>query len=210
MPNYTEIGGVNIFPPSGLSYNDSFFTKESKEKQQEKVYWIYASRQKPSIDTQLQLIAHLFEARIENKEPINDNYWTVVSYYNSLKDVGKIRNKVGDEIIGNTRNLQKRLWGNDNPWNYNHKFLEDRVEELTARVESSKIKTVLKQLENGFEIVEREGYRNVKSNVIDLVLATNMFSVGIDISRLNLMLVNGMPKEHCRIHSGIKPSRKES
>jgi hypothetical protein len=189
---------VNIFPPSGLSYSDSFFAKESKEQSRRK-YIGFMPVGKTAIDTQLQVIAHLLEARIEIKEPINDNYWTVVSYYNSLKDVGKIRNKVGDEIITNTRTLQKRLWGTDNPWNYNHKFLEDRTEELTARVESSKIKTVLKQLENSVELIERVSdkgvaYKAVKSDVIDLVLATNMFSVGIDIGRLNLMLINGMPK----------------
>lgn len=189
---------VNIFPPSGLNYSDSFFAKESKEKSRRK-YIGFMPVGKTAIDTQLQVIAHLLEARIENKEPINDNYWTIVSYYNSLKDVGKIRNKVGDEIISNTRTLQKRLWGTGNPWTYNHKFLEDRTEELTARVESSKIKTILKQLENIVELVDRVSekgvsYKAIKSDVIDLVLATNMFSVGIDIGRLNLMFINGMPK----------------
>ena len=108
------------------------------------------------------MIAHLLEARIENKEPINDNYWTVVSYYNSLKDVGKIRNKVGDEIIVNTATLQSRLFGRSNAWTYNHFGLEDRTEELTARVESSKIKTVLKQLENSVELIERVSEREMK------------------------------------------------
>ncbi len=189
---------VNTFPPSGLSYSDSFFAKESKEKSRRK-YIGFMPVGKTAIDSQLQVIAHLLEARIESKEPINDNYWTVVSYYNSLKDVGKIRNKVGDEIIVNTATLQSRLFGRSNAWTYNHFGLEDRTEELTARVESSKIKTVLKQLENSVELVDRVSdkgvtYKAVKSDVIDLVLATNMFSVGIDIGRLNLMLINGMPK----------------
>jgi hypothetical protein len=189
---------VNIFPPSGLNYNDSFFAKESKEKSRRK-YIGFMPVGKTAIDTQLQVIAHLLEARIENKEPINDNYWTLVSYYNSLKEIGKIRNKVGDEIIVNTATLQSRLFGRSNPWTYNHLGLEDRTEELTARVESSKIKTVLKQLENCVELVEKVSdkgvlYKAVKPDVIDLVLATNMFSVGIDIGRLNLMLINGMPK----------------
>ena len=189
---------VNIFPPSGLTYSDSFFAKESKVASKRK-YIGFMPVGKTAIDTQLQLIAHLLEARIENTEPLSDDYWTLVSYYNSLKDVGKIRNKVGDEIIVNTATLQARLFGRNNKWTYNHFGLEDRTEELTARVESSKIKAVLKQLENEFEVVEIENkkgikYQAVKSSTIDLVLATNMFSVGIDIGRLNLMLINGMPK----------------
>lgn len=189
---------VNIFPPSGLTYSDSFFAKESKVASKRK-YIGFMPVGKTAIDTQLQLIAHLLEARIENAEPLSDDYWTLVSYYNSLKDVGKIRNKVGDEIIVNTATLQARLFGRNNKYIFNHYGIEDRTEELTARVESSKIKAVLKQLENKFELVERETkkevkYKAVNSSVIDLVLATNMFSVGIDIGRLNLMLINGMPK----------------
>lgn len=188
---------VNVFPPSGISYNDSFFARESKEKSRRK-YIGFMPVGKTSIDTQLHIIAHLLVARIESGEPIDDDYWTIVSYYNSLKDVGKIRNKVGDEVLYNTKQLQARVLGN-NSYAYNHFGLEDRTEELTARVDSSKIKSVLKQLEYNFEFVDRmsksgEKYKSVNSSVIDLVLATNMFSVGIDISRLNVMLMNGMPK----------------
>ncbi len=188
---------VNIFPPSGLSYDDSFFARESKAKSRRK-YIGFMPVGKTSIDTQLYILAHLLVARIETGEPFDDNYWTIVSYYNSLKDVGKIRNKIGDEVLYNTKQLQARVLGN-NSYSYNHFGLEDRTEELTARVDSSKIKTVLKQLENSFELIDRtsksgEKYKYVNSSVIDLVLATNMFSVGIDIGRLNVMLMNGMPK----------------
>ena len=188
---------VNVFPPSGLSYDDSFFARESKAKSRRK-YIGFMPVGKTSIDTQLYILAHLLVARIEKGESFDDNYWTIVSYYNSLKDVGKIRNKIGDEVLYNTKQLQARVLGN-NSYSYNHFGLEDRTEELTARVDSSKIKTVLKQLEHSFELVDRtsksgEKYKSVNSSVIDLVLATNMFSVGIDISRLNVMLMNGMPK----------------
>lgn len=184
---------VNIFPPSGLSYSDSFFAKESKSTSKRK-YIGFMPVGKTAIDTQLQLLAHLLEARIENNEPINDNYWTVVTYFNSLRDVGKIYNKIGDEILSNTRSLQTRLFGRNNPWTYNHFGLQSRTEELTSRIPSSKIKAVLKQLENKFALIDNGDYKNVSSDVIDLVLTTNMFSVGIHVGRLNLMLINGMPK----------------
>lgn len=199
---------VNVFPPSGLSYDDSFFAKVSKTESNRR-YLGFMPTGKSSIDTQLQLIANLFVARLEvyktlilNEKKdykIFDKYWTIVSYYNSLKDVGKIHNKVGDEISGFTKALQKKLFG-DKPFeNFNYEYLYNRDEELTSRIDSSKIKQTLKRLEeNTFDqdtIQKKEnGGTYVKTGIIDLVLATNMISVGIDIDRFNIMLINSQPK----------------
>ena len=59
---------------------------------------------KTTIDTQLQILAHLLISRLEvyvdsETKGIVNNYWTFVSYYNSLRDVGRINNKVGDEMM---------------------------------------------------------------------------------------------------------------
>lgn len=194
---------VNIFPPSGINHNDSFFSRESTESKRS--YIGFMPTGKTSIDTQLQLLAHLFVARLEvyrNKETTGfaDNYWTIVSYYNSLKDVGKIFNKVGDEVSNFTSTLQYRLEDLFNPiddYIFNFAGISSRTEELTSRVESSRIKSILKELELPFDekniVTSDKGYRYL-NDVVDFVLATNMISVGIDISRLNLMLINGMPK----------------
>ncbi|OBX21584.1 helicase-like protein [Gelidibacter algens] len=194
---------VNIFPPSGINHNDSFFSRESTESKRR--YIGFMATGKTSIDTQLQLLAHLFVSRLEvyrNKETTEfaNNYWTIVSYYNSLKDVGKIFNKVGDEVTNFTSTLQYRLEDLFNPiddFNFNYMGISSRTEELTSRVESSRIKAVLKELELPFEekniVTTDKGFRYL-NDVVDFVLATNMISVGIDISRLNLMLINGMPK----------------
>lgn len=194
---------VNIFPPSGINHNDSFFSRESKESKRR--YIGFMPTGKTSIDTQLQLLAHLFVARLEvyrNRETKSfaDNYWTIVSYYNSLKDVGKIFNKVGDEVSNFTSTLQYRLEDLFNPiddYRFNFAGISLRTEELTSRVESSRIKSILKELELPFDekniVTSDKGYKYLK-DVVDFVLATNMISVGIDISRLNVMLINGMPK----------------
>ena len=198
---------VNIFPPNGLSYADSFFAKEAKSASKRR-YIGFLPTGKSSIDTQLQLLAHLFVSRLEAyklliKEGDNDydtfdKYWTIVSYYNSLKDVGKIHNKVGDEISNFTSTLQQRLFGNDPNQAFNYSYLYNRDEELTSRIESAKIKQTLKRLEeNTFTygtIVTPKSGRTYVQNIIDLVLATNMISVGIDIDRFNIMLINGQPR----------------
>lgn len=199
---------VNVFPPSGLSSDDSFFAKVSKTESNRR-YIGFIPTGKSSIDTQLQIFANLFVARLEAYKAlisggkkdfkIFDKYWTLVSYYNSLKDVGKIHNKVGDEISTFTSTLQTKLFGNDPKDKFNYSYLYNRDEELTSRIDSSKIKQTLKRLEeNTFDSdtiqTSENGNTYVKTGVIDLVLATNMISVGIDIDRFNIMLINSQPK----------------
>jgi ATP-dependent helicase YprA (DUF1998 family) len=56
--------------------------------------------------------------------------------------------------------------------------------ELTSRVRSSDIPRYLKDLERAWNDPDH----------VDIVLASNMISVGMDVSRLGLMVVNGQPK----------------
>jgi superfamily II DNA or RNA helicase len=55
--------------------------------------------------------------------------------------------------------------------------------ELTSRVPSDEIPDILERLE-----------RRYPAQDVSVVLATNMLSVGVDIPRLGLMVVNGQPK----------------
>lgn len=186
---------VNIFPPQGLSATDNFFSQTTDESKRLHVGFMPTG--KTMLDTQAnQVIPNLLLARVLLKGQISDedfsNYWTLVSYYNSLKSVGKIYNKVGGEITDTLRQLHNQL--NLSHLAYNFYGLTDRTQELTSRVESSKIKSVLKELEAGFNLHEGENNRKYVHDTVDLVLASNMFSVGIDIGRLNVILMNGQPK----------------
>ena len=195
---------VNVFPPSGIDFRDSFFARQSDKSKRRYIGFLPTG--KTSVDTQLQILAHLLVARIEvyfdtDLNSSMNNYWTLVSYYNSLKDLGRAFNKVGDEISTFTSSLQNRLLsilGRDpGPINFNHKNLYERTKELTSRIESNKIKSTLNEIEKKFnnDLISHfeSGYTYIE-DVVDLVLATNMISVGIDIGRLNIMLMNGMPK----------------
>jgi hypothetical protein len=190
---------VNIFPPAGLNYDDSFFAREDKNKGRRKYIGLVPTG-KTTTDTQLQILAHLITARLEvynNFQEQTDNYWTIVSYYNSLKDVGKISNKIGDEVSTFTELLQIRLLGENPELTFNFFNIISRTRELTSREESHKIKSILNDLGNQFKksaIEKSERGNTYIRNIVDLVLATNMISVGIDIARLNVMLINGMPR----------------
>ena len=196
---------VNIFPPTGITQNDSFFAREDSEKSKRR-YLGFMPTGKTAIDTQLQLLAHLLVARLEvfvdkDTKGSANNYWSLVSYYNSLRDVGRTNNKVGDEITTYTGFLQNRLStifpGYIDDYKYNFLGIYARTKELTSRIPSEKIKETLSDIEKEFtesSFTKDEKGRMYLNDVVDLVLATNMISVGIDISRLNIMLLNGMPK----------------
>ena len=68
-------------------------------------------------------------------------------------------------------------------------FFQDRknfseVVELTSRVSTDKVAEARRRLEAPFHKIER----------VDCAIATNMVSVGLDIQRLGLMVVQGQPR----------------
>ena len=70
------------------------------------------------------------------------------------------------------------------------------TEELTSRKKSGEIPQVLRKLGDGIENSPPPKDGNSDENQpIDLLLATNMLSVGVDIPRLGAMVVNGQPKQ---------------
>ncbi|MCO5287299.1 MAG: helicase [Chitinophagaceae bacterium] len=195
---------LNVFPAPGISYKDNFFsfiTEESKRK-----HIGFFPTGKTSVDSQIQLLAHLLLARIflfrllklnsSEEEAIEkiDHYWTIVSFYNSLKDVGKIYNKVPAEIISLLKMLHFRFKDSLPAYSFNFQNLPSRTRELTSRVPSNSIKSLLNEMEHQFSLRKTANNNTFVADTVDLVLASNMFSVGIDIKRLNVMLMNGQPR----------------
>jgi hypothetical protein len=198
---------LNIFPAPGITYDDNFFSYVSKDTLRRHVGFMPTG--KTSLDSQIQLIAHLLFARVElyknlkhssqklSDEEIKDlitYYWTVVSYYNSLKDVGKTYNKIGAEILTLLKLLHNRHGISKLYFGFNYMGLPNRTRELTSRVESQKIKSLLNELNEDFGLRKDDIGNTYIDKTVDLVLASNMFSVGIDIKRLNVMLMNGQPR----------------
>lgn len=105
-----------------------------------------------------------------------DKYWTLVGYFNSLRELGSASIIMQDDVTHSIQLISERR--EEKPRRL------DPPTELTSRVKSDEIKDKLKELE-----LDRNS-----GAAADIVLASNMISVGMDISRLGLMLVNGQPK----------------
>jgi len=181
---------ISIFPPFALDTKDNFFS-QTEEKSLRRYIGIMPTGKNFTM-TQLKMLAVLLYARLdvwqnsnERIKESSDNFWTIISYFNSLKDVGKMANKIGSDLRDNTlKQLHNRLL-NSTVANYRRlKF----AQELTSRITSERIKDTLDRLNIQFE----NDIENTKA--VDLVLATNMISVGLDVQRLGVMLVNGMPR----------------
>jgi hypothetical protein len=200
---------VAVFPPAGINYDDAYFAFNTEKSKRRHIGLMPTG--KTGLDTQLQLTALLLFARSELLRDLRralpadadqqaqalrelDNYWTLVVYYNSLRDVGKMYNKVGAEVFTQLRLLHQRFGLATPAYDWSYRGLTGRTRELTSRVESGKIKDALNELGHPLALRQDEQGRTRVEEGIDLVLASNMLSVGIDISRLNLMLMSGQPR----------------
>jgi ATP-dependent helicase YprA (DUF1998 family) len=209
---------LNIFPSIGMTYNDNFFSYVNTTKSTRK-HIGFMPTGKTATNTQLRLIELLLLARIQllqycletekmTKEEASDlinNFWSIVSFYNSKRDLGKTWSKISVEITNAIVSLHKKYGLDYKKYNFNTKFA-DRGKELSAREESDRIKRSLDDLERKLILTENEDGYYVVNNVVDLIFATNMFSVGIDIERLNVMLMNGQPKniaEYIQVSSRV-------
>lgn len=196
---------LNVFPPMGATYDDNFFSYVSKDSKRKHIGFMPTG--KTALNSQIRILGNLLLARVKlfqffrEKENLSledikkheNNFWTIVSFYNSLRDVGKIYNKVPAEITDFLKLLHNRYKFDKQTYGFNYFGLSSRTKELTSRIESNSIKNLLNELEQPFDLIAKDGWTFVQ-NSVDLVLASNMFSVGIDIERLNVMLMNGQPK----------------
>ena len=181
---------VQVFPQYATNADDTFFSKTILESKRRYVGVLPTGRTQTM--TSLRLNAALLFARLEIwKDSVDkteaDQFWTIVSYFKSLKHLGRFSNKIIAELIPEIKQLQVRYLMNVFPFNNNYSKLPYRNLELTSRIPNERIKKNLDKLNISFD-GNLEKYQS-----FDIVLATNMISVGLDVERLNIMLMNGMP-----------------
>lgn len=169
---------VESFPPSGLDADDNYFSEPDPDKPGRRYVGIMPQAHTPSWAVG-QLSAEMLDAPRSTHlgGSAKDAYWTLIVYHNSLRELGRTVTILRDDVPSNL-DRRRRSEGDARV------IGSDGVHELNGNVESTELISLLGRLEKG---PESEG-------VIDALATTNIMSVGIDVERLGLMLVNGHTK----------------
>jgi len=205
---------LNIFPKPGIDIDDSFFAfyKRHFDPADTSAH-VYESKRRylgvlptgrTQIWSQMRILAILLTHRAvtlmkhfpksgeETSADFNkvmDNFHTVIAYFNSLKDLGKTDAQTSSYLIKEVRKVFHRVVRPNKLLEGLYTFALDSTE-MTGRIQGFEVKSNLEKLKKTWTQLTEAGY----SKVTDIVLATNMISVGIDVPRLNTMLVNSMPR----------------
>lgn len=192
---------VSIFPPHGLDIEDNFFSiqRSTKQKPGRRYMGICSpgsSRPAVLIRVYTALLT-ASSALFERFGQFADPYMTTVGYFNSLRELGGMKRLAEDDV--QTRAYRVQMSMVERP-GLGQRSVRN-ISELTSRVSSQDIPKHLDQLEVKFKAEYDTEQRKFVTKwdegelrAIDVVLATNMLSVGVDVNRLGLMAVNGQPK----------------
>ncbi len=201
-----------IFPPQVLDAGDTWFSTEkpiSAKYPGRRYVGVCASGVRLTA-AEIRLAEVLMAAGqlLFDRDPTSaDAYMTMVGYFNATRELAGMARYMQDDV--QTALAKGRPWSRL-PRRYGTAFGRLNADELTARVSSSKITDTLDQMAVPFDpdfdttdaLRERVRLTNEKQPVperpgalpYDYVLATSMLQVGVDVSRLGLMMLVGQPK----------------
>ena len=202
-----------VFPPQGFEFGKTFFSTINTKKDGKIFLGI-----SPTARSQLTILAMSaasFMRKVRSlrangvDEKILDPYYTLISYFNSKRELGGAYGIFSDTVpdyfnqifnnVENKKSYSSTLISSQSKEEESKseeetsseihmgKYLPNKLmnfEELTSRKNSGEIPEILKKLSNPLP------------DALDYLLCTNMLSVGVDVQRLGLMIVNGQPKNH--------------
>ncbi|WP_331452054.1 DISARM system helicase DrmA [Streptomyces sp. SS162] len=202
---------VTIFPPQVLDAGNTFFSKEIEVSEETPGRrYIGISTTGVRLTTAEIRVAEVLMAGaqllLDRSGKAADPYMTLVGYFSATRELAGMARYMGDDI--QTALAKGRPWSKL-PRRTGAEFGTLNVAELTSRVSSAEITSTLDKMtvpfDPGFD--STAGKRNQRTlreakartatrevNPYDVVLATSMLQVGVDVTRLGMMLVVGQPK----------------
>lgn len=198
------------FPPSGFDTRDSFFIKEVPlptenlvDASEEKISRMISDGKKPfrqyagicasgqSVKTTLiRLYSIILQTTLDiakdpEYEDYIDPYYTLIGYFNSIRELGGAVRLLDDDIASRIRVVKNKYNSSE------QRYLSfEGKKEITSRIPSWEIAQVLEKLAISYD------KNKEKQGCYDVVIATNMIAVGMDVDRLGLMSVVGQPKQN--------------
>jgi hypothetical protein len=180
---------ARLFPSPGLESEDSFFATTALDKATgkpmpgRKYVGVYTTTVRIMM-SQVMAFSSILQATAEMKEQERDPYWTLLTFYNTLRELGGGLTLTQTDIPQYSKSMAMRK-GTLKETRYINNVLE-----LTSRKQSHEISKTLDDLKVPYKpSKEKDSYA-----AIDLCLASNIIEVGVDIERLSVMAIVGQPK----------------
>jgi hypothetical protein len=179
---------VLLFPPHGMDWNDRFFLEEHEphpadEEDPGRLYVGVCCPGRGPLTPIVRIFARLLQSGMEERhragDVVADPYWTLVAYFNAVRELAGARALYRQDIPEwIARRLARgtpgaRALPDDEPY----------VLEFSSARKSTDLPQVFGRLE-----------RKLPGDAVDSLFTTSMFGTGVDVRRLNLMVVNGQPK----------------
>jgi len=213
---------MSIFPPAGLRHNDSYYAKTvALEEKPGRLYIGYMAFGLARVKALEPLAGALLAAPAKlfyNNDLFTDAWWTQVIYHGNLKGVGNSRtnyqsgvlsyyNKLNESNFLNSldeeqpglgqslRETTKYRIHDKYPLDIEGNDVLEKIHDQYYPIRDLTIKSLTSNqtAQENADIFDALGLHHDSNNSIDVALATNMISVGLDVSRLAVMIVNGQP-----------------
>jgi hypothetical protein len=188
---------LGVFPPHGLDVSDNFFSLQRDPSQDHpgRLYIGVCAFGKKFKQALIRVYTALLSASqklYDVHDQQADPWMTLVGYFNSLRELGGMKRLVDDDVSNRLMRMDERGLARRN---------RPAVDELTSRRSGTDIPKILDRLELTFSHAAdkaraeaRKAHQHGPEKPLDVVLATNMISVGVDVERLGLMVTAGQPK----------------
>ena len=173
-----------VFPPKGLDADDRFFVREERlhplqDGHAGRLYVGVCAPGRGALAPIVRIWSRLAQSAGERRGlPGIDPFWTIVGYFNTVRELAGARALYRQDIPERIQHLAA-LAGSEP-----RAVSEEGGQELSGRTPSTDLPSILDLL----------GEECGSGAALDGLFTTSMFGTGVDVQRLGAMLVNGQPK----------------